>query len=44
MPQTQVIRCCADETPRHSRLSPSGRRAIIDILRETKHDLPAYFG
>ena len=33
----------AGETPRYSRLSPSDRRAIIDILRETKRDLPAYF-
>ena len=33
----------ADETTRYSRLSPSDRRAIIDILRETKRDLPAYF-
>ena len=33
----------AEQTPRYSRLSPSDRRAIIDILRETKRDLPAYF-
>jgi len=33
----------AEPTPRYSRLSPSDRRAIIDILRETKRDLPAYF-
>jgi hypothetical protein len=33
----------AEQTPRYSRLSPSDRRAIIDILHETKHDLPAYF-
>jgi hypothetical protein len=33
----------ADQTPRYSRLSPSDRRAIIDILQETKRALPAYF-
>jgi hypothetical protein len=33
----------AEQTPRYSRLSPSDRLAIIDILRETKRDLPAYF-
>jgi hypothetical protein len=33
----------AEHTPRYSRLSPSDGRAIIDILRETKRDLPAYF-
>jgi len=33
----------AEQTPRYSRLSSSDRRAIIDILRETKRDLPAYF-
>ena len=33
----------AEQTPRYSRLSPSDRRAVIDILRETKRDLPAYF-
>ena len=33
----------AEPTPRYSRLSPSDRRAIIDILRETKRDLHAYF-
>jgi hypothetical protein len=33
----------AEQTPRYSRLSPSDRRAIIDILHETKRDLPAYF-
>jgi len=32
-----------EPTPRYSRLSPSDRRAIIDILQETKRDLPAYF-
>jgi hypothetical protein len=33
----------AEQTPRYSHLSPSDRRAIIDILHETKRDLPAYF-
>jgi hypothetical protein len=33
----------AEQTPRYSRLSPSDRRAIIDVLHETKHDLPPYF-
>jgi hypothetical protein len=33
----------AEQTPRYSHLSPPDRRAIIDILRETKRDLPAYF-
>ena len=33
----------AERTPRYSHLSPSDRRAIVDILRETKRDLPAYF-
>jgi len=32
-----------EQAPRYSRLLPSDRRAIIDILRETKRDLPAYF-
>jgi hypothetical protein len=27
----------------YSRLSPADRRAIVEILRETKKDLPAYF-
>jgi hypothetical protein len=33
----------SDGTPRYSRLSSSDRQAIIDVLRETKRDLPAYF-
>ena len=33
----------AEQTPRYSHLSPTDRRAIVDILRETKRDLPAYF-
>ena len=32
-----------DQTPRYSRLLPSDRQAIIDILRETKPGLPDYF-
>ena len=32
-----------DRTPRYSRLSASDRRAIIDILRDTKSGLPDYF-
>jgi hypothetical protein len=33
----------AERTPRYSRLSPADRRAIIDILRQTKREVPAYF-
>ena len=33
----------ADQTPRYSHLSPFDRRAIVDILRETKRGLPPYF-
>lgn len=32
-----------DQTPRYSRLAASERRAIIDILRDTKPGLPEYF-
>ena len=32
-----------DQTPRYSRLSASDRRALIDILRDTKPGLPEYF-
>jgi len=32
-----------ERAPRYSRLSASDRRAIIDILRETKRGLPSYF-
>jgi hypothetical protein len=32
-----------EQTPRYARLSLVDRRAIVEILRETKHDLPAYF-
>jgi hypothetical protein len=33
----------ADREDRYARLSASDRRAIVDILRDTKPDLPAYF-
>ena len=33
----------AEQAPRYSRLSPSDRRAIIDILLQTKPHLPTYF-
>ena len=32
-----------DPNPRYNRLSPDDRQAIIEILRETKPDLPDYF-
>ena len=32
-----------DKDPKYSRLSPADRRAVIEILRDTKKDLPAYF-
>jgi len=33
----------AEQAPRYSRLSPYDRQAVIDILHQTKRDLPAYF-
>jgi hypothetical protein len=33
----------ADTDPRYDRLTPADRQAIVEILRETKADLPAYF-
>ena len=30
--------------PRYGALTPSDRQAIVSILRETKRDLPPYFG
>jgi hypothetical protein len=27
-----------------ARLTPADRTAVLEILRETKQDLPAYFG
>lgn len=32
-----------EKDPDYAKLTPADRRAIIDILRETKKDLPAYF-
>jgi hypothetical protein len=32
-----------DQQPAYSRLSLTDRRAIVEILRETKKDLPSYF-
>jgi hypothetical protein len=32
-----------DKTPKYARLSTADRRAIVEILRETKNTLPAYF-
>ena len=32
-----------DQSPKYARLSPSDRRAIVEILADTKNDLPAYF-
>jgi len=29
--------------PRYARLSPADRQTIVEILQETKSDLPAYF-
>ena len=34
----------AVQDSRYQRLSPSDREAIVEILRDTKPDLPAYFG
>jgi hypothetical protein len=31
------------QSPKYARLSPADRQAIIEILRDTKSDLPAYF-
>ncbi len=33
----------ADPDPRYARLTPEDRRNVVDILRETKPDLPSYF-
>jgi hypothetical protein len=32
-----------EQDPKYARLSPEDRRAIIEILRDTKNDLPGYF-
>ena len=33
----------ATKDARHERLSESDRRAVLEILRDTKPDLPAYY-
>jgi hypothetical protein len=33
-----------DTSPKYARLSESDRRAVVEILRETLHDLPDDFG
>jgi hypothetical protein len=33
-----------DKSKRYDRLSATDRQAIVEILRDTKRDLPAYFG
>jgi hypothetical protein len=33
----------SDPDPRYARLSADDRRSVVDILRETKPDLPSYF-
>jgi hypothetical protein len=32
-----------EQSPKYARLSPLDRRAIVEILTDTKNDLPAYF-
>jgi hypothetical protein len=32
-----------EKAPKYARLSPADRRAILEILRETKKGLPEYF-
>jgi hypothetical protein len=32
-----------ETAPRYVRLSPADRQSIVEIVRETKSDLPAYF-
>lgn len=32
-----------DTSPKYARLPAADRRAIVEILRDTKKDLPAYF-
>jgi hypothetical protein len=34
----------SESDPRYARLSADDRRDVVDILRETKPDLPSYFG
>jgi hypothetical protein len=33
----------ADQTPAYAKLTAADRTAILEILRDTKHDLPAYW-
>jgi hypothetical protein len=33
-----------DNSPKYNRLSPADRKAVIEILRETRTGLPTYFG
>ena len=32
-----------EKQPAYNRLSPADRRAVVEILRDTKKDLPSYF-
>ena len=32
-----------DAAPKYARLSQADRRAVVEILRDTKTDLPSYF-
>ena len=32
-----------EKDPKYARLSTADRRAIVEILRDTKRDLPGYF-
>ena len=34
----------ADRSPRYDHLTPGDRQAVVEILRDTKPDLPDYFG
>ena len=38
-----VVLSGQDQAPRYARLTTTDRRAIMDILRETKTGLPGYF-
>jgi hypothetical protein len=33
-----------DQSPAYARLSPEGRQAALEIVRETKKELPGYWG
>ncbi len=39
-----VVLSGQEPAPKYGRLSPADRRAVVEILRETKRDLPAGFG